>query len=136
MNKEYLLSLSVHYLRGYISGISLKYINRTYYSEKKWHYRFIIEAMMKLIVVMHFRKHSYDKTIFSLTESDIRDIGFIDSQDRVILPSPSTLRHFMKYRLGVTGTKRCHENDREENQPATQTRCRDNGFHADGSIQV
>jgi hypothetical protein len=83
----------------------VEYIDRMYYSDKKWHYRFNIEAMIKLIVAMHFRKHSYEKTIFSLTESDIRDLGFIDSQDRVILPSPSTLHHFVKYRLGVTGIK-------------------------------
>jgi len=80
-------------------------IDRKYYSDKKWHYRFSVEAMLKLLVVMHFRKYSYEKTIFSLTESEIRDLGFIDSWDKEILPSPSTLHHFVKYRLGVTGIK-------------------------------
>lgn len=83
----------------------VEYVDRMYYSDKKWHYRFSIGAMIKLIVVMHFRKHSYEKTIFSLTESDIRNLGFVDSRDQVILPSPCTLHHFVKYRLGVTGIK-------------------------------
>ena len=80
-------------------------IDREYYSDKKWHYRFSVEAMLKLLVAMHFRKYSYEKTIFSLTESEIRDLGFVDSLDHEILPSPSTLHHFVKYRLGVTGIK-------------------------------
>ena len=62
-------------------------------------------AMLKLLAVMHFRKYSYEKTIFSLTESDIWDLGFVDSWDQEILPSPSTLHPFVKYRLGVTGIK-------------------------------
>jgi hypothetical protein len=36
----------------------VEYVDREYYSDKKWHFRFSIEAMIKLIVVMHFRKYS------------------------------------------------------------------------------
>jgi len=87
----------------------VEYVDRKYYSDKKWHYRFRIEAMIKLIVVMHFRKYSYEKAIFSLTESDIWDLGFVNSQGQVILPSPSTLHYFVKYRLGVIGIKEVME---------------------------
>jgi len=93
------------FLRRLDVGDIVEYVDQVYYSDKKWHYRFSIEAMIKLLVVMHFRKHSYEKAIFSLTESDIQDLGFIYSREDVILPSPSTLHHFVKYRLGVTGIK-------------------------------
>jgi hypothetical protein len=41
-----------------------EYVDQEHYSQKKWHYRFSIEAIIKLIVVIHFRKYSNEKAIF------------------------------------------------------------------------
>src|SRR5674476_1571833 len=44
-----------------------KYVERTYYTNKDWHFRYKVFSMIKLFIVKCFRTLSYDKTISSLT---------------------------------------------------------------------
>ena len=43
-----------------------KYVERTYYTNKDWHFRYNVSSMIKLFIVKCFRTLSYDKTISSL----------------------------------------------------------------------
>src|SRR5450759_4603347 len=43
-----------------------KYVERTYYTNKDWHFRYKVSSMIKLFIVKCFRTLSYDKTISSL----------------------------------------------------------------------
>jgi hypothetical protein len=56
--------------------------------------------MIKLFIVMCFRQLSYEKTISSLTEEEAIFLSFYDDNGIIKLPSPKTLHHFVKYRLG------------------------------------
>src|SRR5450759_3761988 len=47
-----------------------KYVERTYYTNKDWHFRYKVSSMIKLFIVKCFRTLSYDKTISSLTEEE------------------------------------------------------------------
>ena len=53
-----------------------KYIERTFYTNKSWHFKYNISSMIKLFVVKCFRKLSFDKTISSLTEEDAILLSF------------------------------------------------------------
>src|SRR5664280_1506073 len=80
-----------------------KYIERTYYTNKDWHFRYKVSSMIKLFIVKCFRTLSYDKTISSLTEEEAILLSFFDENDQIKLPSGGTLHHFVKYRLGEEG---------------------------------
>ena len=80
-----------------------KYVERTYYTNKDWHFRYTISSMIKLFIVKYFRTLSYDKTIYSLTEEEAILLSFYDENDQIKLPSGGTLHHFVKYRLGEEG---------------------------------
>src|SRR5450759_4792405 len=79
-----------------------KYVERTYYTNKDWHFRYKVSSMIKLFIVKCFRTLSYDKIISSLTEEAIL-LSFFDENDQIKLPSGGTLHHFVKYRLGEEG---------------------------------
>jgi transposase, IS4 family len=59
--------------------------------------------MIKLFIVMCFRQLSYEKTVVSLTEEEAILLAFYDDEGIIRLPSPKTLHHFVKYRLGDEG---------------------------------
>ena len=80
-----------------------KYVERTYYINKDWHFKYKVSSMIKLFIVKCFRKISYDKTISSLTEEEAIILSFFDENDQIKLPSGGTLHHFVKYRLGEKG---------------------------------
>ena len=80
-----------------------KHVERTFYTNKDWHFRYNVSSMIKLFIVKCFRKLSYDKTISSLTEEEAILLSFLDENDQIILPSGGTLHHFVKYRLGEEG---------------------------------
>ncbi len=61
--------------------------------------------MIKLFIVMCFRKLSYEKTVSSLTEEEAIMLSFYDENGSIKLPSGKTLHHFVKYRLGEDGLK-------------------------------
>ena len=80
-----------------------KYVERTFYTNKSWHFKYSVSSMIKLFVVKCFRKLSYDKTISSLTEEESILLSFFDENSQIKLPSGGTLHHFVKYRLGEEG---------------------------------
>jgi len=79
-----------------------KHVERTFYTNKSWHFKYSVSSMIKLFVVKCFRNLSYDKTISSLTEEEAILLSFFDD-GRIKLPSGGTLHHFVKYRLGEHG---------------------------------
>ena len=80
-----------------------KYVERTYYTNKDWHFRYTVSSMIKLFIVKCFRTLSYDKTVSSLTVEEAILLSFFDENDQIKLPSGGTLHHFVKYRLGEEG---------------------------------
>ena len=63
-----------------------KYVERTYYTNKDWHFKYKVSSMIKLFIVKCFRKLSYDKTILSLTEEEAILLSFLDENDQIKLP--------------------------------------------------
>jgi len=45
-----------------------KHVERTFYTNKSWHFKYSVSSMIKLFVVKCFRNLSFDKTLSSLTE--------------------------------------------------------------------
>ena len=80
-----------------------KHVERAYYANNSWHYKYSISSMIKLFIVMCFRQLSYEKTVASLTEEEAILLAFYDDNGVIKLPSPKTLHHFVKYRLGDEG---------------------------------
>jgi len=73
-----------------------KYVERTYYTNKDWHFRYTVSSMIKLFIVKCFRTLSYDKTVSSLTVEEAILLSFFDENDQIKLPSGGTLHHFVK----------------------------------------
>ncbi len=80
-----------------------KHVERTYYTNKSWHYRYDVSSMIKLFIVKCFRQLSYKKTISSLTDEEAILLSFCDESGVIIIPSGKTLHNFVKYRLGERG---------------------------------
>lgn len=80
-----------------------KCVERTYYTNKDWHFKYNVSSMIKLFIVKCFRKLSYDKTILSLTDEEAILLSFYDENGQIALPCGGTLQHFVKYRLGEEG---------------------------------
>jgi hypothetical protein len=85
-----------------ISSI-VKYVEEHHYSDKVWHYRYDPELMIKLAIIKCFRRRSYEKTILSLTAEECIILEVPEVEDKFKLPSPKTLHHFVKYRIGEEG---------------------------------
>jgi hypothetical protein len=81
----------------------LKYIEEHGYSKGGKHFRYDPLLMLKLVVVKCFRQLTYRDTIASLSEQDCRNLGSPRTGDGYHLPAPSTLHHFVKYRLKAEG---------------------------------
>jgi len=80
-----------------------EHVERTYYTNKHWHFKYNISSQIKLFIVKCFRNISYDKTVSSLTEEEAIFLSFCDENGQIKLPSGGTLHHFVKYRLGEKG---------------------------------
>ncbi len=80
-----------------------KHVERTFYTNKSWHFKYSVSSMIKLFIVKCFRNLSFDKTISSLTEEEAILLSFYDENGHIKLPSGGTLHHFVKYRLGEEG---------------------------------
>lgn len=89
-----------------ISDIA-KFIEKEFYSDKEWHFRYEVAAMIKFAVVKFFRQQPYKK-IF-LSEEDAWLLGFQDKYGKTLIPSGGTLHHFVKYRLSVEGIDKIME---------------------------
>lgn len=81
-----------------------KHIENNFYSNKDWHFKYDVEAMIKLVIVKFFRQLPFKKTVSTLTEEDTWLLGFKEKNGEFLIPSGGTLHHFVKYRLGVEGT--------------------------------
>jgi hypothetical protein len=81
----------------------VKYVEEHHYSDKVWHYRYDPELMIKLAIIKCFRRRSYEKTILSLTAEECIILEVPEVEDKFKLPSPKTLHHFVKYRIGEEG---------------------------------
>ena len=78
-----------------------KHVERTFYANNSWHFKYNVSSMIKLFIVKCFRRLSYEKTISSLTEEEAILLSFYDENGLIKLPSGKTLHNFVKYRLGI-----------------------------------
>ena len=77
-------------------------IEREYYSPKlQRFFHYSVEFMIKLLVVMVYRKISPRQVHSKVTEEDLSYL--LPANASHGLPSRSTIHHFVKYRLGVEG---------------------------------
>ncbi|KXS43629.1 MAG: transposase, IS4 [Methanohalophilus sp. T328-1] len=67
------------------------YVERNYYADKDWHFRYKISSMIKFIVVKSYRNLSFEKTISTLTNEKARLLCFEDDNGIINLPSHATL---------------------------------------------
>ncbi|RZB32827.1 MAG: hypothetical protein SRB1_01269 [Desulfobacteraceae bacterium Eth-SRB1] len=88
-------------------GDIAQYIEHHFYSDKDWHFRYDVEAMIKLAVVKFFRQQPYRKVVLSKKEAWL--LGFKEKDGIMQIPSGGTLHHFVKYRLGVNGVDKIME---------------------------
>lgn len=79
-----------------------KSIEKNYYSPSLPEYfHYPVEFMIKLLVVVTYRKIAYRHTRSKLTEEDLSYL--LPENSPHSIPAPSTLHHFVKYRLGTNG---------------------------------
>lgn len=83
-----------------ISDIA-KTIEKEFYSDKEWHFKYDVAAMIKFAVVKFFRQQPYKKIFLSHDEAWL--LGFQDKEGKTMIPSGGTLHHFVKYRLSIEG---------------------------------
>ncbi|MDP2766444.1 MAG: ISNCY family transposase, partial [Candidatus Methanoperedens sp.] len=89
-----------------ISDIA-KFIEKEFYSDKEWHFRYDAAAMIKFAVVKFFRQQPYKKIVLSEEEAWL--LGFQDKYGKTLIPSGGTLHHFVKYRLSIEGINKIME---------------------------
>jgi hypothetical protein len=78
-----------------------QHIENNFYSDKDWHFRYDVSAMIKFVVVKFFRQQPYKKIVLSEEEAWL--LGFKEKDGKIPVPSGGTLHHFVKNRLGVEG---------------------------------
>lgn len=81
----------------------VQYLDQNCYKTGGNHFRYDPLIMLKLVVVKFYRQQSYRDTLSSLSDEDCRYLGLPWKDDRFAYPAPSTLHHFVKYRLKVEG---------------------------------
>jgi len=82
-------------------------IENHFYSDKDWHFRYNVSAMIKFAVVKFFRQQPYKKIILSEEEAWL--LGFKEKDGKIPVPSGGTLHHFVKNRLGIEGINKIME---------------------------
>ena len=80
-----------------------QFVQDNFYTDKTWHFKYNVEAMIKLVAVKFFRKTPFRKTVNNLTEEEAWLLGFQEKDNQIQIPTGSALHHFVKYRLGVEG---------------------------------
>lgn len=83
-----------------ISDIA-KHVEKQYYTDKDWHFKYDVSAMIKFAIVKFFRQDPYKKIV--LSEEEAWQLGFQEKDGKTLIPSGGTLHHFVKYRLNVDG---------------------------------
>ena len=83
-----------------ISDIA-KQVEKQYYTDKDWHFKYDVAAMIKFAIVKFFRQDPYKKIV--LSEEEAWQLGFQEKDGKTLIPSGGTLHHFVKYRLNVDG---------------------------------
>jgi hypothetical protein len=83
-----------------ISDIA-KHVEKQYYTDKNWHFKYDVAAMIKFAIVKFFRQLPYKKIV--LSEEEAWMLVFQDKDGKTLIPSGGTLHHFVKYRLNVEG---------------------------------
>lgn len=79
-----------------------KTIEKNYYSPNiHGYFHYPVDLMIKLLVVVTYRKIAYRHTRSKLTEEDLTHL--LPQKTTISIPAPSTLHHFVKYRLGING---------------------------------
>lgn len=78
-----------------------QHIENNFYSDKDWHFRYDVSAMIKFAVVKFFRQQPYKKIVLSEEEAWL--LGFKEKDGKIPVSSGGTLHHFVKNRLGVEG---------------------------------
>ncbi len=84
-----------------------QHIENNFYSDKDWHFRYDVSAMIKFAVVKFFRQQPFKKIVLSEDEAWL--LGFKEKDGEISVPSGGTLHHFVKYRLGVEGINKIME---------------------------
>ena len=83
-------------------------IENNFYSDKDWHFRYNVSAMIKFAVVKFFRQQPFKKIVLSKDEAWL--LGFEEGKyGEISIPSGGTLHHFVKYRLGIEGINKVME---------------------------
>ncbi len=109
------------YVSSYFSWIIAdiaRYIEHNFYSDKDWHFRYNVAAMIRFAVVKFFRRQPYRKVVLSEEEAWL--VGFKEKDGAIQIPSGDTLHHFVKYRLGVEGVDKIMEMVGEKNYQIRQ----------------
>ncbi len=78
-----------------------KHVEKQYYTDKDWHFKYDVGAMIKFAIVKFFRQQPYKKIVLSEEEACL--LGLQDKDGKTLIPSGGTLHHFVKYRLNVEG---------------------------------
>jgi len=70
------------------------------------HFHYSVELMIKLLIIKCYRKVSFRKLMYTLTDYDLENL-LTDEQIKagMHLPSGKTVHHFLCYRLGHDGVK-------------------------------
>ncbi len=85
-----------------------QHIENNFYSDKDWHFKYDVSAMIKFVVIKFFRQQPYKK--IQLSDDEAWLLGFKEGRDgKISIPSGGTLHHFIKYRLGVKGINKIME---------------------------
>ncbi len=84
-----------------------QFVDKNYYSDKDWHFKYNIAGMIKFAVIKLFRQQPFKKIVLSEEEAWL--LGFQEKDGKILIPSGGTLHHFMKYRLGVEGIDKIME---------------------------
>ena len=80
-----------------------EHIKTKYFAKSGRKFHFDIGTMIRLVVLKAFRKSSFRKTLYSLTDEDCHFLGMKEIDGIYLIPSPSAFHGFMKYRLGTEG---------------------------------
>jgi len=91
------------YLQHIDLYLLVRYLEDNCYEGGGNHFHHDPLIMLKLVVVKLFRKLSYRDTILTLTDEDCRFLALPWTGDGYVIPAPSTLHHFVKYRLKEEG---------------------------------
>jgi len=70
-------------------------LERSYYADKGWHFRYNVFSMIKLIVVKCYRNLFFEKTICTLTKEEAKLLAFEENKSIVNLPSHATPHYFV-----------------------------------------